>query len=106
MPNYVLALLFQEYELAATGTLQKNFNLHTNREDASCKIVLSIYTGRQNRQDVTVDGSLKLATNSFLESDGSIGFEIQDPAIHSVSLTDPVGTNFFDRRRQVTCSYY
>ena len=89
----------REYELGTTGTLNKDFKLHTNRQDVGCKILLKIYTRRQNRQDVFIDGTLVPATNSVLNEDGSLSFSIPTPA-DMPQITDPVGTNFFDRNEQ------
>ena len=89
----------REYELGTTGTLNKDFKLHTNRQDVGCKILIKIYTRRQNRQDVFIDGTLVPATNSVLNQDGSLSFSIPTPA-DMPQITDPVGTNFFDRNEQ------
>jgi len=88
------------YELGTAGTISKHFRLHSNREDASCKTVLKIYTMRQNRQDVLLDGNLVLPTNGFFEADGSVGYNVAD-ASHVPTIADPVGTNFFDRSAQI-----
>ena len=89
----------REYELGTTGTLNKDFKLHTNRQDVGCKILIKIYTRRQNRQDVFIDGTLVPATNSVLNEDGSLSFSIPTPA-DMPQIFDPVGTNFFDRNEQ------
>ena len=90
----------KEYELATTGTLNKDIKLHMLRQDASCQIKLKIYTRRQNRQDVFINEQLVLATNSFLDADNSLAFE-NPTASHVPSISDAVGTNFFDRTEQI-----
>ena len=89
----------REDELGTTGTLNKDFKPHTNRQDVGCKILLKIYTRRQNRQDVFIDGTLVPATNSVVNGDGSLSFTIPTPA-DIPQITDTVGTNFFDRNEQ------
>jgi len=88
------------YELGTAGTISKHFRLHSNREEASCKTLLKIYTMRQNRQDVLLNGDLVLPTNGFFEADGSVGYNVAD-ASHIPTIADPVGTNFFDRSAQI-----
>ena len=90
----------KEYELATTGTLNKDIKLHMNRQPNTCKINLKIYTRRQNRQDIYVNGNLVLATNSALDSDGNLSFT-PPTASHIPSISDVVGTNFFDRTAQI-----
>lgn len=81
--------------------LQKDFKLHMNRQDPSCQILLKIYTKRQNRQDVFIDGVLIPASNSVLEADGTLSFSNPDPSIHIPQVGDGVGVNFFDRTEQM-----
>ena len=90
----------EEYELATTGTLNKDFKLHMNRQDPNCKIKLKIYTRRQNRQDVFIDGTLIAPTNAILELDGTFSYQAPTPA-HVPLISDGVGTNFFDRTGQI-----
>ena len=71
-----------------------------NRQDPSCQILLKIYTKRQNRQDVFIDGTLIPASNSVLEADGSLSFSNPD-ASHIPQVGDGVGVNFFDRTEQM-----
>ena len=72
-----------------------------NRQDPSCQILLKIYTKRQNRQDVFIDGVLIPASNSVLEADGTLSFSNPDPSIHIPQVGDGVGVNFFDRTEQI-----
>ena len=71
-----------------------------NRQDPNCQILLKIYTKRQNRQDVFIDGTLVPASNSVLEADGSLSFSNPD-ASHIPQVGDGVGVNFFDRTEQM-----
>ena len=71
-----------------------------NRQDPSCQILLKIYTKRQNRQDVFIDGVLIPASNSVLEADGTLSFSNPDPS-HIPQVGDGVGVNFFDRTEQM-----
>jgi hypothetical protein len=90
----------KEYELATTGTLNKDIKLHMNRQPNTCNINLKIYTRRQNRQDVYVNGNLVLATNSALDNDGNLSFSV--PTASDIpTISDIVGTNFFDRTAQI-----
>ena len=71
-----------------------------NRQDDSCKIKLKIYTRRQNRQDVFMDGVLQSPTNAQLEEDGTFSYSIPTTS-HIPLVSDQVGTNFFDRTGQM-----
>ena len=80
--------------------LSKDLKLHMNRQDPSCEIKLKIYTRRQNRQDVFIDGVLIPPTNAVQEEDGSFSYLSPTPS-HIPNVGDGVGVNFFDRTGQV-----
>ena len=91
----------ETYDIYTVGTLPKNTRFTMPYSQNTCKIQINLYIGRQNRQDVFLDGQLKHPKDATIDgATGKISYALPSDN-HKPTYNDEIGSNYFDRFSEI-----
>ena len=92
------------YQYHTTGTLPKHTRFHMfgtkSVPQAECKIRVELFTFRQNRQMIYLNGEYQRSNQQYTAPDGSDAWHFPVDSLKP-ELTEPAGANYFQRMEQV-----
>jgi len=102
--NYFNIECGHTYQYFTSGTLPKNTRFHLlglkSQSQSSCKARIEVFTFRQNRQMVYLDGVYQRSNQQYVDNNGDDAWLFPDEALKP-ALTEPSGSNYFQRMEQV-----
>ncbi|CAG5104755.1 Oidioi.mRNA.OKI2018_I69.chr1.g1509.t1.cds [Oikopleura dioica] len=90
----------EEYKIAATSTLPKNFRLITTNFNSEGNILLHISTSNPQRMEIYRSGVFELPNNVRLNALGEIEFQLPNDSFIPKLESFKNGENYFDRKTQ------
>jgi len=92
------------YQYHTSGTLPKHTRFHMfgtkSVSQAECKIRVELFTFRQNRQMIYLNGEYQRSNQQYTAPDGSDAWHFPVDSLKP-QLTEPAGANYFQRMEQV-----
>ncbi|CBY32974.1 unnamed protein product [Oikopleura dioica] len=90
----------EEYEIAATSTLPKNFRLITTNFQSEGNILLHLATSNPQRMEIYRSGVFELPSNVKLNALGEMEFQLPNDSFIPKLDNFKNGENYFDRKTQ------
>ena len=96
--NYFVVECGETYEIHSTGTLPTKVRFSMHSLPPTCKIRLKMFTMRQNRQDIYLNGNNLIYSNQYDFANDTWRFP---DSSFIPEITEDSGSNYFDRADQM-----